>query len=107
MKESASRFGTGSIDTRRTTGGVTPRLLNVGEAAEYLGVSYWSVRDWVLAGIIPIVHLPGLRPREGERRRSTLRRVVVDRTDLDRFIEARKATGARELQSSAPPKARD
>jgi hypothetical protein len=32
--------------------------------------------------------------------------VVIDREDLDRFINARKSGGAEELQSSAPVKAR-
>ena len=62
------------------------------EAAIYLGCWYWTVRDYVLAGVIPVVELPGLRPREGERPRKTLRRVLVDRADLDTFIESRKVT---------------
>jgi len=68
-----------------------PRLLNLRQAAAYLGCSYWSVRDWCLAGLLPTVDLPPLRPREGERPRRTLRRVLIDRVDLDAFIEARKA----------------
>jgi len=95
------RFGTGSSGGRAETSNPSHRLFSLNEAAEYLGVSYWSVRDWVLAGIIAPVHLPALRPREGDRARTTLRRVVIDREDLDRFINARKA-GAGELQSSAP-----
>jgi hypothetical protein len=66
------------------------RLLSLEEGAEYLGVSFWTLRDWVLAGHVPTVQLPGLRPREGARARPTLRRVLVDREDLDRFIESRK-----------------
>ena len=69
---------------------LSPRLLNIRQAATYLGVSFWSVRDWVLAGYVPVVSLPPLRPRDGERARTTLRRVVVDRVDLDAFIESRK-----------------
>ena len=42
---------------------VAPRLLNLQQAGEYLGCSYWSVRDWVLAGWIPVVDLPPLLPR--------------------------------------------
>jgi len=70
-----------------------PRLLNLRQAAAYLGCSYWTVRDYVLQGLIPVVDLPPLRPREGERPRRTLRRVLVDRADLDSFIETRKHFG--------------
>jgi hypothetical protein len=72
---------------------VAPRLLDLRQAAVYLGCSYWTVRDYVLAGVIPVVELPALRPREGERPRKTLRRVLVDRADLDAFIESRKVGG--------------
>jgi hypothetical protein len=67
-----------------------PRLLNLREAARYLGVSYWSVRDYVLAGYVRSIALPPLRPRDGERPKRNLRRVLVDRADLDAFIEAQK-----------------
>lgn len=68
-----------------------PRLLNLHQAAQYLGLSYWTCRDYVLADLIPAVHLPPLRPREGAtQRRSDLRRILLDRCDLDAFIESRK-----------------
>ena len=69
---------------------VTPRLLNMRQAAEYLGCSFWTARDYILQGLIPVVELPPLRAREGDRQRKTLRRVLVDRADLDAFIESRK-----------------
>jgi len=69
---------------------VEPRLLNMRQVAEYLGCSFWTARDYILQDLIPVVDLPPLRPREGERRRRTLRRVLVDREDLDAFIESRK-----------------
>jgi len=72
---------------------LAPRLLNLREAAAYLSCSYWSVRDWCLAGTLPIVALPGLRARQGERIRTSLRRVLIDRSDLDAFIERHKAEG--------------
>lgn len=81
---------------------VSPRLLNLQQMAGYLGCSYWTARDWVLAGLIPVIDLPPLRPREGERTRKTLRRVLVDREDLDRFIEARKRGSGGDVQSRAP-----
>ena len=69
---------------------VSPRLVDLHAAATYLGVSFWTVRDYVLQGLIATVELPALRPREGERRRRGLRRVVVDVRDLDVFVERRK-----------------
>lgn len=81
---------------------VSPRLLNLRQMADYLGCSYWTARDWVLAGLVPVVELPPLRPREGERARQTLRRTLVDREDLDALIEARKRGGERDVQSRAP-----
>lgn len=69
---------------------IAPRLLNLRQAAQYLGCSFWTARDYVLQGLIPVVEMPPLRPREGERARKTLRRILVDRADLDVFIEARK-----------------
>jgi hypothetical protein len=68
-----------------------PRLLSLHQAAKYLGVSYWSIRDYVIAGHIPSVSMPALKPREGARQTGpSLRRVLIDRCDLDRFIESRK-----------------
>jgi hypothetical protein len=70
--------------------GVKPRLLNMRQAAEYLGCSFWTARDYILQGLIPVVDMPPLRAREGDRQRKVLRRVLVDRVDLDEFIESRK-----------------
>ena len=67
-----------------------PRLLDLHGAAAYLGVSYWTLRDWCLADYLPTVDLPPIRAREGDRQKTTLRRVLVDRHDLDAFIEGRK-----------------
>jgi excisionase family DNA binding protein len=53
-----------------------PRLLDVAAAAEYLGVSAWTVRDLVERGSLARVALPGVR------------RLLFDRYDLDRLIEA-------------------
>ena len=75
----------------RPSGAPEKRLLNLHEAAAYLGLSYWSVRDYVLQGLIPVVEMPTLRPKEGARQTGrTLRRVLIDRCDADRFIEERK-----------------
>jgi hypothetical protein len=69
---------------------IPPRLLNMRQAASYLGCSFWTVRDYVLQGLIPVVEMPPLRPREGDRQRRVLRRVLIDRSDLDAFVESRK-----------------
>ncbi len=52
------------------------RLYNVTEAAEYLGRSAWSIRRLIWAGELPSV-------RAG-------RRVQVDLSDMDEFIEKHK-----------------
>ena len=80
---------------------ITPRLLNLKQAAAHLGVSFWSVRDWCLAGYLPTVELPALRPREGERPNDTLRRKLIDRADLDASIEQQKGGSASDIQCSA------
>jgi hypothetical protein len=73
---------------------MNPRLLNLRQGAHYLGVSFWTIRDYVLAGYIPSVQLPPLRPREGDRDRLTLRRVLVDVRDLDAFVDGRKSAAS-------------
>jgi excisionase family DNA binding protein len=53
-----------------------PRLLNVNEAAAYIGRTPKALRHMIASGTIPAV-------REGSR-------VHLDRADLDRWIEMRK-----------------
>ena len=67
-----------------------PRLLSMRQAAAYLGCSFWTARDYVLQGLIPSVDMPPLAPRPGSRRRKTLRRVLIDRADLDAFVASRR-----------------
>jgi len=50
-----------------------PRLLNVGEAAAYVGVSAASLRKWSNEGFVPVYRTPG-----GQRR--------FVRGDLDEFM---------------------
>jgi hypothetical protein len=69
---------------------VRPRLLSVKDGARYVGLSFWTLRDYILQGLIPTVTLPPLRPREGAPSATTLRRVLVDIRDLDRFVESCK-----------------
>jgi len=51
---------------------VTPRLLSQHEAASYLGVSYWTLRDLIFRGDFPYLRIK--------------RRILIDRADLDSYI---------------------
>jgi len=62
---------------------VTPRFLDVSGAAAYLAVSEWTIRDLDAAGHLPRVRLPLPGGKE-------LRRLLFDRTDLDRLVERSK-----------------
>ena len=73
------------------------RLLDLHQAAAYVGLSYWTLRDYVHDGLIPAVRLPCARRRAkggiivrraGD---TSARRILVDRADLDRLIEDSKA----------------
>jgi len=56
---------------------VPSRLLSLKQAADYLAVSYWTVRSWVETGKLLAVRLgPKL--------------IRVEKSDLDRFITERK-----------------
>ena len=71
----------------------SPRLMDLRAAARYLGVSYWTARDYVHDGILAEVKLPCSRRRKKGgavvRRAGDIesRRIYVDRADLDRLIE--------------------
>jgi excisionase family DNA binding protein len=56
---------------------VRPALLTLRQAADYVAVSYWTIRAWVDAGKLAIVRLPG----DG-------RLVRVERVELERLIAA-------------------
>jgi len=55
---------------------IDSRLLSQKEAAAYLGISYWKLRDLVACG--KIIHL------------QIGRRILIDRQDLDDLIERAK-----------------
>lgn len=71
----------------------SPRLMNLRDAARYIGLSYWTLRDYVADGLIPRVSLPCSRRRKAggaivRRAGDTeTRRILVDRSDLDTLIE--------------------
>jgi excisionase family DNA binding protein len=52
------------------------RLLNLREAGQYLGISFWTVRQLGFSGQLPLVKFG--------------RRVLVDIQDLDHLIEINK-----------------
>jgi hypothetical protein len=89
---------------------LTPRLLDLKQAGAYLGVSPWTVRDWVIVGALPSVRLPVVRvncgkrdsgstkytladPSDGRVRCKSVRKILLDVRDLDAFIEQNKGTG--------------
>lgn len=55
------------------------RLLGLREAAAELGMSVWTLRDLVGSGSLRAVQPPGVR------------RILIDRKDLDRAIESWKS----------------
>jgi excisionase family DNA binding protein len=61
---------------------ITPRLLNIKHAAQYLSCAVWQLRHLEWAGEIPSVRNLG-------------RRILFDRADLDRLVEQKKNGGTR------------
>ena len=55
------------------------RLLDLRSASRYVSLPYWTVREMVLRGDLPLV-------RAG-------RRILIDRQDLDLWIERNKESG--------------
>src|SRR5207245_1408061 len=70
---------TPAADSQSTALGNRRRLLTLEEAAEYLALSTWTVRDLVWKGRLRVVRLT--------------RRLHFDRRDLDRLIEEAKDSG--------------
>ena len=65
-------------------GCIPPRLLDLKTAAAYLAVSSWTVRDLEASGVLRRVNIPVSAQKD-------LRKVLFDRQDLDRRVEAWKA----------------
>ena len=93
------------MNTERRTGVPAPessaplvaRLLDLASAAAYLGVSPWSLREWEALGVIQRVRVP--LPVTQKRRGGELRKLLFDRRDLDRLVEAWKDPPS----ATAPP----
>ncbi len=56
------------------------RLLSLEQAAHYLGVSSWTVRELEWSGVLSRVRIPLGNGKE-------LRKLLFDREDLDRLID--------------------
>jgi predicted site-specific integrase-resolvase len=67
-----------------------PRVTNLKGAAAYVGVSYWTMRDYVIQGLVRVVELPPMRAKEGEAARRVLNRIVIEYDELDRFLDERR-----------------
>jgi hypothetical protein len=58
----------------------SPRLLPLKDAAEWLGLTIWAMRERIWAGDIPVVQFPGGR------------KMFIDTQDLETFISENKRT---------------
>lgn len=76
----APRHGDQAGERRRRREG-SGRLMDLHAAEEYSGISSWTLRDLIAAGELPVVRPPRLR------------RIWIDRADLDRAIAAWKERG--------------
>jgi len=59
---------------------MSPRLLPLKRAAEYIGLTVWGMRERIWAGQIPVVQFPGGR------------KMYLDVCDLESFIAENKRT---------------
>jgi excisionase family DNA binding protein len=65
------------------TEAIIPRLLDLEQSAKYLSCSPWTLRDLIANGTLPRVRVP--LPSGAD-----LRKILVDREDLDRLIASWK-----------------
>jgi len=73
-----------------SAGSPAARLLDLNQAAQYLSISYWTMRDLVNAGTIATVKIPSAGARDGR----SIRRILIDIRDLDAFIDGNKERAA-------------
>jgi len=71
---------TEKITTQGITNPVRPRLMPLKQAAAYLGLTTWGIREAVWRGDIPVVRFPGGR------------KMFIDTNDMDAFIDRNKTT---------------
>ena len=58
----------------------SPRLLPLKQAAQWLGLTVWAMRERIWAGDIPVVQFPGGR------------KMFIDVQDMEAFIQNNKTT---------------
>jgi hypothetical protein len=68
----------GTMREQRFTNPQRPRLLSLKEAASFLGIGIWTMRDLVWSGSVPLVRFK--------------RRMYFDARDLEQLIERNKTT---------------
>ena len=69
------------ITYKNTAQGISnPRLLSLKDAAQWLGLTVWAMRERIWAGQIPVVQFPGGR------------KMYVDTQDIEAFIQSNKRT---------------
>jgi hypothetical protein len=59
---------------------LSPRLLPLKQAANYLGLTTWAMRERIWAGDLPVIQFPGGRKQ------------YIDVQDIERFISKNKRT---------------
>ena len=78
---------------------IWPRLLDIHLSAAYFSVGESTIRDYVADKILQPVELPGstLRDKKGNiiahGKNRRIAKILIDREDLDKLIETRKAAG--------------
>ena len=69
---------TGIVLNKTAQGIENPRLLPLKDAAQWLGLTVWAMRERIWAGHIPVVQFPGGRKQ------------YIDTQDLEAFIQKNK-----------------
>jgi len=69
---------TGIIENKKAQGIMNPRLLPLKDAAQWLGLTVWAMRERIWSGQIPVVQFPGGRKQ------------YIDIQDLEKFIQKNK-----------------
>ena len=55
-----------------------PRLLTLAQAADFLGLSVWAMRERIWNGDIPVIRFPGGR------------KMFIDSLDIESFLKSNK-----------------
>lgn len=74
------RIGTDFKKAQRMRNPMSPRLLPLKDAAQWLGLTVWAMRERVWAGDIPVIRFDGGR------------KMYIDTLDLEQFIQSHKET---------------